>query len=130
MNTSYRIPTLPLLLCISLLSLCPLTAQSQDESRYDFIRYDANVLHYDSASPTMASLFQRWQRLAATGSGNLNIVHIGGSHVQAGVLSNTMRCNILPPSPTSWPRAACSSPTLLPPAATTRPTTASTAARR
>ena len=66
--------------------------QAQD---YDFINYDANVLHYDSASPAMTSLFQRWQRLAATGSGNLNIVHIGGSHVQAGVLSNTVRCNLL-----------------------------------
>lgn len=99
MNNSYRIPTLPLLLCISLLSLCPLTAQTQDESRYDFIHYDANVLHYDSASPTMTALFERWQRLAATGSGNLNIVHIGGSHVQAGVLSNTLRCNLLAAQP-------------------------------
>lgn len=62
---------------------------------YDFIRYDSNVLHYDSASPSMTAFFDRWQRIASTGSGNLNIVHIGGSHVQAGVLSNTIRCNLL-----------------------------------
>ena len=75
-----------------LLLLTPLAARAQD---YAFINYDANVLHYDSASPSMTALFQRWQRMAATGSGNLNIVHIGGSHVQAGVLSNTIRCNLL-----------------------------------
>ncbi|MBR4739402.1 MAG: hypothetical protein IK058_05300 [Bacteroidales bacterium] len=73
--------------------LTPPVLQAQEE--YKFINYDANVLHYDSASPAMTALFQRWQRLAETGSGNLNIVHIGGSHVQAGVLSNTVRCNLL-----------------------------------
>lgn len=67
---------------------------------YSFVNYDANVLHYDSASPNMAALFDRWQRLAATGSGNLNIVHIGGSHVQAGMMSNTIRCNLLAAYPT------------------------------
>ena len=75
-----------------LLLLTPLAARAQD---YDFIRRDANVLHYDSTSPAMTAFFARWQRLAATGSGNLNIVHIGGSHVQAGTLSNTIRCNLL-----------------------------------
>ncbi|MBP5527942.1 MAG: hypothetical protein J6X79_05775 [Bacteroidales bacterium] len=74
-------------------ALASLTAQSQGE--YKFINDEANVLHYDSASPSMTALFDRWQRMAETGSGNLNIVHIGGSHVQAGVLSNTVRCNLL-----------------------------------
>ena len=72
--------------------LGPVIAYGQE---YDFINYDANVLRYDSTSSSMTAFFQRWQRLAATGSGNLNIVHIGGSHVQAGVLSNTVRCNLL-----------------------------------
>ncbi len=71
----------------------PLAAQETD--RYDFIRYDSNMLRYDSASPSMQALFERWQRIVETGSGNLNIVHIGGSHVQAGTLSNTVRCRIL-----------------------------------
>ncbi|MCR5445392.1 MAG: hypothetical protein K6E96_06915 [Bacteroidales bacterium] len=71
----------------------PLAAQETD--CYDFIRYDSNMLRYDSASPSMQALFERWQRIVETGSGNLNIVHIGGSHVQAGTLSNTVRCRIL-----------------------------------
>ena len=77
-----------------LLLLLALTVPLRGQE-YDFIRYDSNVLHYDSASPAMTALFDRWQRIATTGSGNLNIVHIGGSHVQAGVLSNTIRCNLL-----------------------------------
>mgnify|MGYP002623041643 CR=1 FL=1 len=82
----------PFLLCF--FALLP-TLSVQVASDYDFIRRDANVLHYDSASPSMTAFFQRWQRVAATGSGNINIVHIGGSHVQAGVLSNTIRCRVL-----------------------------------
>ncbi len=69
--------------------------QDLHAQEYDFIRYDSNVLHYDSASPAMQALVDRWQRLVTTGSGNLNIVHIGGSHVQAGTLTNTIRCRIL-----------------------------------
>ena len=71
----------------------PVHAQEQD--RYSFIRYEANTLHYDSAAVPLQTFFQRWQRVVETGSGNLNIVHIGGSHVQAGVLSNTVRCRLL-----------------------------------
>ena len=80
-----------LILLVTLLS--PLATRGQAD--YDFLNLDANVLHYDSASPSMTALFDRWQRIASTGSGNLNIVHIGGSHVQAGVFSNTLRCRIL-----------------------------------
>lgn len=65
-----------------------------DVPQLKFINTGANVLHYDSASPAMRSLFDRWQRVAATGSGNISVVHIGSSHVQAGVLSNTIRTRI------------------------------------
>ena len=73
-----------------------LGAQAQEEQEtYKFIRYDANVLHYDSNAAPIQGLFERWQRMVKTGSGNLNIVHIGGSHVQAGTLPNTIRCRIM-----------------------------------
>ena len=85
------------LLMLLLSSLLPLHAQSDD--RYDFIRYDSNMLRYDSASPAMQALVRRWQHLVATGSGNINVVHIGGSHVQAGVLSNTLRTRLLAAHP-------------------------------
>lgn len=79
-----------------LLFLLPfLHSQAQEAKEYSFINHAANTLHYDSASPHITAFFDRWNRVASTGSGNINIVHIGGSHVQAGVLSNTIRCRIL-----------------------------------
>lgn len=71
-----------------LLLACAAPGRSQD---YDFIRYDSNMLRYDSSAAPMQAFFDRWQRMATTGTGNINIVHIGGSHVQAGTLPNTIR---------------------------------------
>ena len=66
-----------------------------DLPEYSFINYDGNNLRYDTASPSMKAFFDKWHRVATTRQGNLNIVHIGGSHVQAGTMSNTIRCNLL-----------------------------------
>ena len=85
------------LLVVSVLFLQQSTAQ--DIPYYKFIRYSANVLHYDSASVPVNRLLNRWERLQATHQGNISIVHIGGSHVQAGTLSNTIRYNILADNP-------------------------------
>ena len=90
---------LRLLPLLALLALSLQQPSAQDNPYYKFIRYSANVLHYDSASPSINRLFDRWQRLQATHQGNINIVHIGGSHVQAGSLTNTVRCNILADNP-------------------------------
>ncbi len=62
---------------------------------YDFVNYKANYLRYDTSSVSMTRFFQKWKRLEKNHQGNLNIVHIGGSHVQAGTMSNTIRCNLL-----------------------------------
>lgn len=80
----------PLLTLLSL--LLALALQGQD---YPFINRQANVLHYDTNAAPMEFLFQKWQRVIATGQGNLSIVHIGGSHVQAGTLPHRIRTNFL-----------------------------------
>lgn len=67
----------------------------KDSPEYDFINYDANILRYDTASLSMKAFFDKWYSVVTTRQGNLNIVHIGGSHVQAGTMSNTIRCNIM-----------------------------------
>ena len=85
-----------------LTALCALVLavglQAQD---YPFLNREANVLHYDSNSAPMEFLFQKWQRVVTTGQGNLSIVHIGGSHVQAGTLPHRIRTNILTAYPTA-----------------------------
>lgn len=79
-----------------LLLLAPLASRGQ---QYPFIRYKANTLHYDSNAAPMQVFFDRWHRVVETGTGNVSIVHIGGSHVQAGVMSNTLRCRLMQEHP-------------------------------
>lgn len=69
------------------------------QSPYPFIRYDANTLHYDSASSSLQQFVRKWQRVTRTGQGTINIVHMGGSHVQAGVFPNQVRRSILTAHP-------------------------------
>ena len=64
------------------------------EESFPFVNYSANVIHFDSTSPTMNHLLDKWQQVAA-GNGTLNIVHIGASHVQGGMMPHRIRCNIL-----------------------------------
>ena len=65
------------------------------QEQYPFIRYDANQLHYDSTSASMQLFLRKWNRVTTTGQGTVNIIHMGGSHVQAGVFPNQVRVNIL-----------------------------------
>lgn len=71
-----------------------------DLPRYPFINYDSNYLHYDTASPALKTFFGKLRRVTRLEKGNINIVHIGSSHVQAGTLPNTIRRNILNAFPT------------------------------
>ena len=66
-----------------------------DLPQYSFINYEKNVLQYDTISPQLQQFFKKWKHVATTGQGKINIVHIGGSHVQAGTLTHRIRCNIL-----------------------------------
>ena len=69
---------------------------SQD---YPFIRYNANVMHYDTASVSMQHFLAKWHQVCRTGQGTINIVHIGGSHVQAGTFPHRVRTRLLADNP-------------------------------
>ena len=84
----------------ALFAVLPSLLPAQEQPEYKFINYSANVLHYDSASPSINRLFDRWEQIQQTRHGNLSIMHIGSSHVQAGSLTNTVRCSILADNPT------------------------------
>ena len=60
-----------------------------------FARFDRNFLIYPGDSAAMERFFDKLDELLFTGKGNISIMHIGGSHVQAGVFSQEMRDNIL-----------------------------------
>lgn len=58
---------------------------------YPFIRYDENALQFPGGHLRFDTLYQRLDTLLQTGKGRISIVHIGGSHVQAGYLSHQLR---------------------------------------
>ena len=74
---------------------------SPDTKGYPFVRYESNELRYDSTSAAMRYLLNKMRRVATTGQGTVNIVHIGGSHVQAGVFPNQVRVRMMQ----RWPQA-------------------------
>jgi lysophospholipase L1-like esterase len=60
-------------------------------NQYNFIRYDLNEMHYPG-NRNNADLFNdKLEKLVNTGEGRINIVQIGGSHIQAGSFSGQMR---------------------------------------
>ncbi len=85
-----RVLRLSVVLVAAATLLCTQPVAGQ-ETTYPFVRYSANHLHYDTASSCMQSFFARWRNIARYRQGNLNIVHIGGSHVQAGMMTQTIR---------------------------------------
>ena len=88
--------TKAIILISAFLFFCiPLSAQD-----YPFLRTEANQLRYDSTSATMQAFLQKFHHLRTTGQGNVSIMHIGGSHVQAGTFPHRIRTNILSAYPT------------------------------
>ena len=60
---------------------------------YDCVNYDANKLILKGDSNKLRTFFAKLDSLALWGDNEINIVHIGGSHIQAGVFPNRMRMN-------------------------------------
>ena len=58
---------------------------------YDFIRYDLNRFTFYGDTGNFLHLFRLYSDLNLKGDGNMKIVHIGGSHIQADIYSDRMR---------------------------------------
>jgi len=63
---------------------------------YMFTHFDENAITFPSGDSTdFVRFFRKLDTLFFLGEGDVNIVHIGGSHVQSGTFSNRMRRNLL-----------------------------------
>ncbi len=60
-----------------------------------FAHLDRNHLVFPGDSTAMERFFQKMDSVVFFGEGNVNIMHIGGSHVQAGVFTQQFRDNLL-----------------------------------
>ena len=63
---------------------------------YDFTHFERNHLIYPSGDSTaMEGFFTKMDSVVNFGVGNVNIMHIGGSHVQAGTFTQQFRDDLL-----------------------------------
>ena len=89
-----------LLIAIGLLLVCqwaaaqnlPLMKPIDDRS---FAHFERNHLVFPGDSVAMERFFQKMDSVVFLGKGNVSIMHIGGSHVQAGVFTQQFRDNLL-----------------------------------
>lgn len=85
---------------IGLLSTyCQLMAQTlpfvKPVPNYSFAHFEHNAILYPGDSLAMERFFQKMDSVVFFGEGNVSIMHIGGSHVQAGVFTQQFRDNLL-----------------------------------
>ncbi len=62
---------------------------------YPFAHFERNQLIYPGDSLAMERFFQKMDSVVFHGEGNVSIMHIGGSHVQAGVFTQQFRDDLL-----------------------------------
>ena len=84
-------------LLIAVVNFCNLFAQNYqvEVPKYSWIHYQSNLIQVPGNDPTrLNAFFKRLDSLAQFKTGRLNIMHIGGSHVQADIFSNQVRRNL------------------------------------
>lgn len=67
----------------------------KDIPDYPFTHFERNHIIYPGDSLAMERFFQKLDSVVFGGEGNVSIMHIGGSHVQAGVFTQQFRDNLL-----------------------------------
>jgi hypothetical protein len=84
-----------MLLCLYLLETFPVRSQSHefpyDIPEYDFIHYDSNRFQFFGDSSSYQHFIAKFSRLIREGRGQLSVVHIGGSHLQADIYTDRIR---------------------------------------
>lgn len=79
-----------------LLLLLLLPAGARRQPRYPFVRTDLNNLQLPGGSAPEFDLFcRKLDTLLLTGGGDVRILHLGGSHVQGGTLTDRLRRRFL-----------------------------------
>lgn len=58
---------------------------------YDFIHYNKNIIHMPSDSSQFTKVFKAICQIASKGRGELTILHLGDSHIQADYFSGRIR---------------------------------------
>ena len=68
---------------------------SDYDSSFSFIRFNEDTLYWGKDSMNLVRFYEKFDRVIRTRKGNVHIIHIGGSHVQAGTMSHRIRKHVL-----------------------------------
>jgi len=72
-----------------------------DFSKYDFIDSTLNIIQFPGGKDSFEPFFQKMDSLVFENKGKINILHIGGSHIQADVVSGRIREHLIKEYPGS-----------------------------
>ena len=67
--------------------------------QYDFIKYDTSAIRFYGDSAQFKMFYNKLDRLIYEGEGKVNIMQVGGSHIQADIWSDQLRKNFSTISP-------------------------------
>ncbi len=65
-------------------------------NQYPFLHADQNQLTFPGAPDAYEKLFKKFDQVLFSGRGQVQVVHIGGSHIQADMWSDRMRQRLQP----------------------------------
>ena len=92
---SVRLNNPGIILFFSLISATTVHSQSQEFPyeipKYDFIHYDSNRFQFEGDSSSYQHFLAKFSRLIREGTGQISVVHIGGSHLQADIYTDRIR---------------------------------------
>ncbi|MCP4457250.1 MAG: hypothetical protein GY816_04370 [Cytophagales bacterium] len=69
----------------------PSFSQDHLQEKYPFLKTEVNRLNFYGDSTQFISVFEKLDKILLDGDGQVNVLHMGGSHVQGGSLSHSMR---------------------------------------
>ena len=95
MKTRFNIFYRLLFIICALWGVCFAQPQKAQVAQYSFINYEADTLYIAQNQSFLPYFVSKFDSVVTHQSGNINIVHIGGSHIQAGTLPNTVRQELL-----------------------------------
>lgn len=80
-----------------------LTSKGQENphllGEHNFVQYDSSYIHFYNDSSNYNTFFSKLDKLIFEGEGKVNVMQIGGSHIQADIWSDQMRKNFQQLSP-------------------------------
>lgn len=91
-KNKYIIPVfIALQLCFVSVAVAQYASYPFDVSSYYFIRYDSNKIDFYGGRKEFSHFFDKLDTLVTQGKGQINIVTVGGSHIQADMFTGEMR---------------------------------------